>query len=132
MALMSSSSAVQGAGSAIWSQLQQQQLQRAADQAEARARALQAQAREAENVAVRAQENARSLKVQSGQAEGEARNAALGLARSNAARSLNSSGNAHEVTSTVPASRSVATEQGIQPVVNAEGQTTGTLISVLA
>ena len=62
----------QGASGALWLQIQQQQAQRNADQAEQRAQALQGQARAAQSEADRAQENARSLQVESNSARSDA------------------------------------------------------------
>ena len=132
MALAASVSAAQSAGAAVWSQLQQQQLQRAADQAESRASALRVQAREAETMALRAQEQARSVKTQSSQADGDARNAQLSLARTNVSALVPlQSPDAFEVRAVTPAIP-VTGNPGPQPVINADGQTTGTLISVQA
>lgn len=65
-------SGVQGAGSAVWGQLQMQLAQRNAEQAEQRARALQSEARVAQGEADRAQERARELDSSSSQARSEA------------------------------------------------------------
>lgn len=69
-----------GIGSAIFSQIQTLQAQRAADQAEANARALRQRSDDAQRAADRAQENARSLKVRSDQADVDAEAAQRGLA----------------------------------------------------
>lgn len=128
-----------GQAGAIWAQVQQQQVQRTAQQAAERARALQAQAGDAQAAADRAQENARSLKVQSQQAQGEASNARLDLATMQSAGRLQAqfgelraqlASALGETTSA--ATTSAATTGSAQPVVNAQGQTTGTLLSVTA
>lgn len=75
-----SSSGVQAAGSAVFSQLQTQMAQRAADQAEQTARSLRAKSDAAQRVADRAREEARSLRVESDRAQGSADSARRGLA----------------------------------------------------
>lgn len=133
---MISFSGVQDAGAGLWAQLQQQQAQRAADQAQAKAQSLQAQASEAETTAQRAQENARSLQTRSSQANSDARNAAMGLAE--LASSSTVQGGLKELhqqlTSLLQDSTSSAAAQAasVQPVLNSAGQTTGTVISVVA
>ena len=77
---ISATSSTQSLSNGIFAQIQQQQAQRNADQAEQRASSLQAQAQDAQAAAVGAQENARSLKVQSSQAQGDALSARQGLA----------------------------------------------------
>lgn len=64
----------------IWAQLQQQQAQRTADQAAARARALQAQASQAQAEARQADDRAQSLQSESAQADVDAGNARRNLA----------------------------------------------------
>lgn len=80
---MPSVSGTLGGSSGVWAQLQQQQAERAADQAEQKARALQARAQDARGDADRAAEKARSLGVQSEQANGDAQEARRGLAALN-------------------------------------------------
>jgi len=135
MALTSLSGA-RDVSAGLWAQLQQQQAQRAADQAQAKASALQAQAREAQTTAQQAQANARSIEVRASQADGEARNAVMGLAQ---ARSMSTVSNGlsdlhRQVTAVLQASTSASSSAGAtaQPVLNAAGQTTGTVISVTA
>lgn len=134
----SSVSGSQGLSGGIWAQLQQQQVQRVADQAEQKARALRAQAGQAQGEADRAQENARSLKVQSQQAQGDAANARMSLASMqsiDAARSQFGEWRAQLATALESGSApvaSVAATSTAQPVLNAEGQTTGSLISITA
>lgn len=133
---LTSLSGVQDAGAGLWAELQRQQAQRVADQAQANARTLQIQARAAETTAQRAQETARSFQVRSSQADGEARNAALGLARLESSRQVQSGLNDlhQQVTSLLQETGTSATAQTStsQPVLNAAGQTTGTVISVTA
>lgn len=64
----------------VWAQLQQQQAQRLADQADEKARVLQVRARDARVDADRASEKARVLGVESEQAKGDAQTARRGLA----------------------------------------------------
>lgn len=130
---MSSVSSAQSLSSGLWVQLQQQQAQRAADQAEQKARSLQAQARDAKSVANRAQENARSLQVQSEQAEGEASNARLNVVSQQSKAKLDSqfSDWHQQLTKALDTTASKVTTPA-SPTVNAEGQTTGTLVNVVA
>lgn len=133
---MSSVSSAQSLSSGLWAQLQQQQAQRAADQAEQKARSLQAQAQNAQSVANRAQENARSLKVQSEQADGEASNARMNVVSQQARSELSSQfADWHEQLSSALATEDTTASSSAttaQPVLNAEGQTIGTLLSVTA
>jgi hypothetical protein len=133
---VSASSGMQSPGSGIWGQIQQQQAQRNADQAEQQARALQARARQAQVVADQARENASSLKVQSSQAQDTAESARRGLAAMKSrddmlvqldqrvgkvAEAVNWQSPVVQVEAAAP-----------QPVTNAQGQTTGTLVNVTA
>lgn len=121
----------QSVNGAIWQQLQQQQAQRAADQAEQNASALQVKAREAQSQAMRAQENARSLKVQYTQAESEAGSARQGLAELKAVGALQQGLQATR--DSIASSRLNATTTGsATTVINAQGQTTGSLVNVTA
>lgn len=133
---ITSSSGVQSPSSGIWAQIQQQQAQRNADQAEQQARALQSRAREAQTVADRAQENARSLKVQSGQAQGEAESARRGLAAMESIGEVQTRiGDLREQISSelAPAETAVAgTTTDVAAVINVFGQATGTLVNVTA
>ena len=144
---ISAISSTQSLSTGIFAQIQQQQAQRNADQAEQRASSLQAQAQDAQAAAVRAQENARSLKVQSSQAQGDALSARQGLAaldslggvqtkladlRDQISAVLNPATDARSavVTDNVPAI--VASTSTFPPVVNLFGQATGTLLNVTA
>lgn len=139
MAVASLSSG-QSVGSSLWGQIQQQQAQRSADQAEQRAITLQQRAREAQSVADRAQENARLLKVESNQAQGEATQAKQGLAeRAAVAKVQVRLSDLHEqissmlkAESTTNASAISATSASLAPVLNSLGQSTGTLVNVTA
>lgn len=133
---VSASSGLQSPGSGIWGQIQQQQAQRNADQAEQQARALQARARQAQVVADQAQENASSLKVQSSQAQGTAENARRGLvamkSRDDMLVQLNQQvGQVADVVAKQSPAIQVETAAP-QPVTNTSGQTTGTLVNVTA
>jgi len=117
-----------------WKQLQVQQAQRNADQAEQTARALQAQAGEARRSATRAQENARSLEVQSGQAQTYASRARQGVAASRSEGEMlsNLAGTYDRVVQKMQPSQSQQSPQAPAPVVNGQGQTTGQLLNVTA
>lgn len=124
-------SGTQSVNGAVWQQLQQQQAQRAADQAEQNASALQVKAREAQSQALRAQENARSLKVQYTQAESEAGSAREGLATLKAVGSLQQ--RLQATRDVIASSRQDAgIAGGAAVVINAQGQTTGSLVNVTA
>jgi hypothetical protein len=133
MAVASLSSS-QAGGSALWGQIQQQQAQRNADQAEQRARALASSARDAQAVADRAQESARSLQVQSNQAQGEASEAKRGVAELSSLGEVQVQlSDLHEQISTVLKTESTTTTSAtLAPVVNSFGQETGTLVNVTA
>eukprot|EP00906_Rhabdomonas_costata_P004511 RCo006651 len=112
--------------------LQQQKAQRTADQAEQEARVLQQKARAAQNEADQAQDNASSLKTRSEQADGKAGQARLSL---ESLRSLQGTqkqmqdlraGIAEGLKQLSPSSASGAA------VLNAEGQSTGSVINVTA
>ena len=112
--------------------LQQQRAQRSAEQAEVAARSLQQKAREAQTEADQAQENARTLKVKSEQADGKA-----GEARQNL-ESLRSLDGTQQGLQDLRASIAKGLSQlspsheSVGAVLNAEGQSTGTLINVTA
>lgn len=135
---ISAPSASQSLSGAVWAQLQQQQAQRAADQAEQNANSLQVKARDAQALAVRAQENARSIKVEYGQAEDKAGSAKQNLASLQSVRQLqqglqivrdqiSSSTLSPTSVSSVPISTDASAG-----VINALGQQTGTLLDVTA
>lgn len=122
-------------GNGMWVRIQQQQAQRYADQSEQRARLLQARAQGAQNAADRAQENARSLKVQAGQAEGEANAAKLGLAAQEALGKVQGtlSGLHEQIVAVLSPTQLVQpVGESSAPVLNAQGQQTGTLVNVTA
>lgn len=132
---IAASAGLQSSGSGIWGQIQQQQAQRNADQAEQQARALQARARQAQSVADQAQETARSLKVQSGQAQDSAESARRGLlamkSRDDMLVQLDRRVS-QAAAAAAPEPQVAVSEPAVQPVTNAFGQTTGTLVNVTA
>jgi hypothetical protein len=124
---MSSTAAFSSPAQAGWQQMQVQMAKRNADQAEQRANELRAQAADAQRTADRAQENARELSVNADQAEtaaGRARQGAvlleptdnLGLSRLSTA--AGATGDVQQTTQ--------------QPVVNTQGQVTGTTVNTTA
>lgn len=126
-------SAVSGSGAVsgfVSEQLRVQLAQRNADQAEAAARALRRQAADAQLEAEVAQEGARTLKVRSNQADGEAGQARLAVSSLESVGKLQSGLTAvrTQVADTLKAIDAPAPT----PAVNAEGQTTGTLVNVTA
>ncbi len=130
---VASSSGTQAAGSALWAQIQQQQAQRTADQAEQRARALQIQAQAAQSEAGRAQETARALQVESKAAQSdatEARRSVVALRSQNALQEQfsNVRGQIARVLDTTLS----ATPNASAGIVNTSGQQTGTVIDVTA
>ena len=137
----SSAQTVQPA-SAGFSQLRLQQARRNAEQADFAARALQAQASSAQRTAAQAQENARSLSVQSDEAQTVAGRARQGLhALDSANAAFTRIGKAIEQ---VPPVAEKPTAPPVQaapaptpaptasPVLNNEGQVTGTLVNTSA
>jgi hypothetical protein len=111
--------------------LQQQQAQRAADQAEQNARALQVRARDAESQAQQAQEKARTIKVEYDQAEGKAGDARQNVAAQTSVQQLQDGMQA--VRQRISSSTLTATAaSSATAVVNAYGQQTGTVINVTA
>jgi hypothetical protein len=143
VASVSSSSSVESAVRSGFQQLRVQEARRNAVQAEQAARALEAQARSAQRVADRADENARSLTVQSDSARIDAGRARQGLAYlDSASRSVQQLG---DVAVRVAERQRVADDPSppaavpaavsappVAPVVNAQGQLTGTLVSTTA
>lgn len=133
---MSSISGMQGG---FWGQIQQQSAERTAAQAEDKARALRAQADAARTTADRAQENARQLKVESNQAQGDASDArqnvvalkSLGALRSQFDDWRAQLATALQAMDTAPAP-AASTASSAQPVLNAQGQVTGSVLSVTA
>ena len=145
---VSASPSTQSVVASAWSQTRVQQAQRNAERAEREALSLQTRARAAQASADRAEESARNLEVQSDQAwdkAGQARQGVsalrsaadsrveLGVRAERALASLQ----ARDALATpvaavstpvaVPASSAIA-----KPVINTEGQATGTVINVTA
>ena len=138
MAIASASSSLTMSGG-LFSQIQQQQAQRNAEQAAAKARVLQGQARDAQAEADRAQENASTIKVQAEQANSDAGRAQQGLAsmKSLSQTQAQFSG-LREQLATIKRgtdAQSVITAPsagGLVPVLNSFGQPTGTMVNVVA
>lgn len=139
MAIGSATSGIQSATQDAWQQLKLQQAKRDADRADQTAQALQAQAADAQRVASRAEEVARSLSVQAEQAQSVAGKARQGLA------SLSSLGQLQalvdhvseqvfqtqlDTPQSVPAT--TQTQASTTPVVNTQGQVTGTVVNTTA
>lgn len=135
---MAITASVSGTQSVVQSGLQQlklQQARRSAEQAEQMAQALQTQANDAQRRAAHEQENARSLSVQADQAQSNAGRARQGLAATQtASESLTQIGNV--VDQVIKKQQSVQSgTQSVQeskPVVNTQGQVTGTVINTTA
>lgn len=120
----------QGIVSGAFAQLQRQQAERAADQAEQRARALQAETQRARSEAEQAQERARSLEVETDQATSEAQRARSGLAAARSLQQVDAQfGQLREQIAQVVAPEPAAAPPA-RPVVNAQGEVTGTVINV--
>lgn len=142
MAIASATSSASVSGG-LFAQIQQQQAQRNAEQAESKARALQGQARSAQVEADRAQENARSIKVQSDQASDDASQARQGLVAlkllgetqtqfADLREQLATIKSGADTTSNTNAVSASTSGGALAPVVNSFGQPTGTLVNVTA
>lgn len=131
---VSSASSAQSASGGLWAQIQLQQAQRSADQAEQQAAALKAKADAAQNVADRAQENARSLKVQSGQAQENAAQAKLNVASQNAVGDIQTqlSDLSEQITQVLESDTLSTYTAAATPVVTSTAPQTGTLVNVTA
>ena len=150
MATISSSSSIESAVRSGFQQLRVQEARRNADRADQAARALEGQAQAAQRNAARANESARELAVQSNQARDDAGRARQGVAYLNSvAQSRQQLGDflgqvierqpdvepaaapasASPVAPTAPAA---AVSPAPAPVVNSQGQLTGTLVSTTA
>jgi len=140
---ISSASSVQSLSSGFLAQIQQQQAQRNADQAEQQARSLQLQAKDAQAVASRAQEGARSLAVQAGQAQSDASNARQGVSAMKSLGEMNGqlTDIREQISAILKPSASIAANADVAatvapsslvPVVNSFGQQTGTVVNVTA
>lgn len=138
---VTSSTSTSALSSGILAQIQQQQAQRNADQAEQKARALAGQANQAQAVADRAQESARSLRVQSGQAQNDAASARQGLVVRESIGKIQTqlTGLREQISAvlTPPDVQNTAATTSspanvLPAVVNVFGQQTGTLLNVTA
>ncbi|MEI8162680.1 MAG: hypothetical protein WCI19_06050 [Betaproteobacteria bacterium] len=132
---MASISSISGAQSAAQSGMQQLRLQQAtrnAEQAEQVARALQAQAGEAQRQATEAEQNARAVSTEADQAQANAGQARLGLAviKSVGQMQFQVSNVVAQVAETLKTAEPAAAAP--TPVVNAQGQLTGTVINTTA
>lgn len=118
--------------SSVYSQLQQQQAKRTADQAEQTARDLQSKASQARAAANQAQQNARTLEVKSDQAQGNAETAKRNVValKSVGETQTQISALRDQIASVIAPTESAATTAA--PVVNALGEQTGTLVNVTA
>jgi len=139
MAIGSSTSGLPSATQDAWQQLKLQQAQRDADRADWNAQALQAQAREAQGVANRAEEVARSLSVQADQAQAQAGKARQGVASlSSLGQMQNLLNHVSEQVFPTPTDTQQSAPAGSQaqtgatPVVNTQGQVTGTVVNTTA
>lgn len=134
MATISSSSGA-SIGQSVLSQLQLQQAQRNAERADANARSLQAQARQAQQVAVQAQAEARSISSQADQAQSDASQAKLSLAviRNGSQVQSELTSSVGNLTETLKVASPVAATLGTAiPVINTQGQITGTVVNTTA
>lgn len=132
---VASLSGSQGASGALWAQVQQQQAQRNADQAEQRARVLQSQAQQAQSDADRAQEKARTLQVDSNSAQQDAGEAKRNLVAMKSLEGMQTqfSDLRQQIGKILQAeSTNTVAATTLAPVVNAFGQETGTLVNVTA
>ena len=121
------------ASSAMWVQLQQQQAQRNADQAEQRARSLQGQARAAQSEADRAEENARNLQVESNTAQSEAGEAKRNLVAMHSLQDVQTQfSDLRQQIGKILKPETTTETTALAPVVNAYGQETGTVVNVTA
>ncbi|MDP2401833.1 MAG: hypothetical protein Q8M66_07625 [Actinomycetota bacterium] len=134
MSVTSTSSGTDQAMQAAWAQLQLQQARRFADQANQEARALSEKASEAQTNADRAQEGARTLRVEAGQARDVATGAQRNVRASESLSQVGETVNAVVSNAVQSQARTQSTTQAEaaapQPVVNTQGETTGTLINV--
>jgi hypothetical protein len=148
LVMASITSATQQATQSGLADLRVAQAQRNAVQAEQTARALQQQAAGARREANRAQENARSLSVQSSQAQDDAGRARQGVAAlqsqvdnlSNLSQRLDTlapqavtpAAEVAAVSQAAPSPAAAPAANAPAPVVNTDGQVTGTLINITA
>lgn len=134
MASVSTTSAAQSASQSGWQQLKLQQARQNAEQAERVAQSLSAQASEAKRSADRAQENARDISVRSDQAQVVAGRARQGLAAISSASVMQAQlvRVVDQSAVRLEAQTKSKTQQQSSPVVNTQGQLTGTVINTSA
>jgi hypothetical protein len=140
MATISSISGAQSAAQSGLAQLRLQQAKRDAEQAEQVANSLQAQARDAQQRASQAQETARSITIQSDQAQSNAGQARQGLAVIQTVSQMQTQlgSVASQVKVKLEAAQPAApaaivpTPASAAPVVNTDGQLTGTVVNTTA
>lgn len=139
MAIGSSTSGIQSAAQTGWQQLKLQQAKRNADQAEQTARSLLTQAQDAQRTADREQETARTLSVQSDQALSVAGRARQGLAALSSLSQMQAQlthvadlviQNQRNAQASSPPQTSATASA--TPVVNTQGQLTGTVVNTTA
>ena len=128
MATISSLSSVQASVSSITSQIRLQQATRDAEQAEQNARALAADARQAWQIASDAQQSARSISAQADKAETSAAQARLGVAAIKNGEQVQV-----QLTGAVGTTeKPLKAAESATPVVNTQGQLTGTVVNTTA
>jgi hypothetical protein len=141
MASISSLSGAQSAAQSGLAQLRLQQAKRDADQAEQTAQSLQAQARSAQQRASQAQDTARTITTQADQAQTSAGQARQGLAviKSVSQMQTRLAGTVSRVAEkldaavpAVPVAVHAASSPPATPVVNVQGQVTGTVVNTTA
>ena len=135
MATVSSISGTQSAAQSGLQQFRLQQAERNAAQAEQTARSLQTEAGDAQQRASRAEEDARSIAAQAEQAQANAGQARLGLAviRNVDQMQVQLSNAIAQVAEQLKTAEPVAPSQNpVPPVINAQGQVTGTVINTTA
>lgn len=123
-----------GTISAAFAQMQQRQAERSAELAEQRARSLQTETRQARAEAERAQERARTLEVETDQAVDEAGRARRGVSATEALQELDTRFDAlrTSISTAFPPSGEPSESPPARPVLNAQGEVTGTVINVSA
>ena len=113
----------------LWQQLQLQQVQQAATQAQQNARALQEQASDARAAANRAQETARQLEIKASQAQQTANQAVQNVVLTQLSPRYQAQlGNASSLIA--QGVQNAQVRLGIQPVSNAQGATAGSVINI--
>jgi HD-GYP domain-containing protein (c-di-GMP phosphodiesterase class II) len=135
MAAISSTTGSQSAAQYGWQQLRLLQAKQNAQQAEQNARSLERQAVDAQQVADRAQENARALSTQSDRAQVNAGRARQGLAMiesSSQSQVMLASKADQVIAKQTETTTSSNTQDSTSPVVNAQGQLTGTVVNTTA